>query len=117
MILWKHGLFWWNLVPMEKRQVLFCHFFDDNVERTNNFLHKFNGNVESTSKYLNKFSNADEGEIFLQKFVNGNEANEFIWEFNDSPNCASKFVKSFDSSKETLDHFEMIKKECDGKNG
>ena len=93
----------------------FLSSFENNVERTNNFLHKFNDKVENANKYLKKFANVAEGETFLQKFTDGNEANEFAQVFNGSFDRTSQFIKSFDNTKEALEHLEKIKKECDKK--
>ena len=93
----------------------FLSTFENDVERTNNFLSKFNDKRENANEYLKKFANVTEGETFLQKFADENEANEFIHEFNDSTDCASQFVKSFNNSKEAIKHLEAIKRECDEK--
>ena len=41
--------------------------------------------------------------------------NELFREFNGSPDCASRYIKSFNNSNETFEHLKTIKRECDEK--
>ena len=74
-----------------------------------------NDNGRKVNEYLKKFNSVEEGKIFLQKFTDGTEANEFAQTFNGSFDCTSKFIKSFDTSKDALEHLETIKRECDSR--
>ena len=86
------------------------------VHEANEFLDKFNGHGDEVNEFLQKFTDENEANEFLKIFdENGSKANEFIRDFNDSTDCALQFIKSFNNSKEALEHLEKIKKECDEK--
>ena len=100
--------------------------FENDVKKANEFLFKFNDKGIKASDYLKKFNSVEEGKTFLQQFTNeneangflqnfadGNEANIFLKEFNGSSDYVSKFVKSFDTSKDALEHLGEIKRKCD----
>ena len=64
--------------------------------KENNFTEKVLNNEERTDEYLKKFKGI-------------HEANEFTLIFNSPSICASRFNKSFNISKESLEHLEKTR--------
>ena len=71
----------------------FLSILQNDVIKENNFTEKVLNNEERADGYLKRFNG-----IY--------EANEFILTFNSYSICASRFIKSFNSSKESLEHLE-----------
>ena len=74
----------------------FSSALQNDVIKENNFTEKVLNNEERTDEYLKKFKGI-------------HEANEFTLIFNSPSICASRFIKSFNISKESLEHLEKTR--------
>ena len=74
----------------------FVSILQNDAIKENNFTKKVLNNEERADGYLKRFNDI-------------REANEFTLTFNSPSICASRFIKSFNNSKESLEHLEKTR--------
>ena len=74
------------------------------------FLSKFQNDAFKENNFTKKVLNDEErADGYLKRFKGINEANEFTLTFNSPSICASRFNKSFNNSKKSLEYLEKTR--------